>query len=466
MRDYQIKLEPFTFIALKDLKIIQKVNHHAAAEIVVRIKDELQEEYLSTLMNETWVKITAIDKEKEEAAYTVLFHGLVTDFSFDRDGYETILSLKLKSGTIQMDLKPHFRVFQNEKASCLSIHQQIASDYQGGQVACTSGSEEKTGGTLIQYQETDWEFVRRLAGRSGIGLVPDAYKKGSGYTIGMPKGTKREADSNGIRMRLDVREYMEKQQNGRLGMQPSDMTELVLDSREVFQMGDMLSYQGKDYLVCGIRTTYQEAECRHEYTLRTKEALWVLPKEHMDLAGSSFDAVITDVKKDKVQVMIPGDEWNGADGKKWFLYSTVYSSPDGTGWYCMPEIGDSVRLYVPEKEEGSFIISAVHKETDAARQNPDYKSLKTRYGKEILFTPDTILMTNNQGMMVEMNDSEGITITSDKDVVIQADDNLTIASNSASLLIAAKDKVQVKQGGTTMTLSGDISFTGGEFRIQ
>lgn len=466
MRDYQIKLEPFTFIALKDLKIIQEVNHHAEAELVVRIKDELQEEYMSTLMNETWVKITAIDKENEDAAYTILFHGIVTDFSFDRDGYETILNLKLKSGSILMDLKPHFRVFQNENASCLSIHQQITGTYQGGQVVCTAGSEEKTGGTLIQYQETDWEFVRRLAGRSGICLVPDVQKKGSGYTIGIPKGTKRVVDNNGIRMRLDVREYMEKQQNGKPELQPSDMMELVLDSREIFQMGDVISHQGKDYLVCGIRTTYQEAECSHEYTLRTEEALWVLPEERMDLAGSSFDAVITDVKKDKVQVMIPGDEWKAADGKKWFLYSTVYSSPDGTGWYCMPEIGDSVRLYVPEKEEGSFIISAVHRETDAARQKPDYKSLKTKYGKEILFTPDTILMTNNQGMMVEMNDSEGITITSDKDVVIQADDNLTIASNSASLLIAAKDKVQVKQGGTTMTLSGDISFTGGEFRIQ
>ena len=132
----------------------------------------------------------------------------------------------------------------------------------------------------------------------------------------------------------------------------------------------------------------------------------------------------------------------------------------------MPEPGDSVRMYVPEKEEDSFIISAVHKETDAARQNPDYKSLKTKYGKEILFTPDSILMTNNRGMMVEMNDSEGITITSDKDIVIQAKENLTVASGAESLLIAAEDKVQVKQGGTTMTLSGDISFTGGEFRIQ
>ena len=69
-------------------------------------------------------------------------------------------------------------------------------------------------------------------------------------------------------------------------------------------------------------------------------------------------------------------------------------------------------------------------------------------------------------MMVEMNDSEGITITSDKDILIQAGENLTVASQKASLLIAADDKVQVKQGSTSMTLSGDISFTGGEFRIQ
>lgn len=123
-------------------------------------------------------------------------------------------------------------------------------------------------------------------------------------------------------------------------------------------------------------------------------------------------------------------------------------------------------MYVPEKEEDCFILNAVHKETDSARQKPDHKSLKTKYGKEILFTPDSILMTNNQGMMVEMNDSEGITITSDKDILIQAGENLTVASQKASLLIAADDKVQVKQGSTSMTLSGDISFTGGEFRIQ
>ena len=57
-------------------------------------------------------------------------------------------------------------------------------------------------------------------------------------------------------------------------------------------------------------------------------------------------------------------------------------------------------------------------------------------------------------------------MSSDKDIMIQADGEMTIASGSSSLLMAAEETVQVKQGGTTMTLSDDIYFTGGEFRIQ
>lgn len=466
MRDYQIKIEPFEFTALQELKIKQKINDHAVAEATMRIKDEWMEKYIGILSEETWVKILGIDKQEENAVYTVLFRGVVTDFSFIQDGYETLLKLEITSGTILMDLKPHFRVFQNEKTACAQIHQTITGAYPEGQVSCVEGSQDQTEGVLIQFKETDWGFLKRLAGRNGWYLTPDAINKGVRYVVGLPNGRSREFDTYRIRIKLDTREYMEKLRNGMADLQPADMMEITFIDREIYNLGDMFAYQGKKYYIYQILTNYEEAECSHEYFLRTKEALKALPEANRSLPGCSFDAVVLNVQKDKVQVEIMEDEWKAADGKKWFLYSTVYSSPDGTGWYCMPEAGDSVRLYVPEKDEDSFIISSVHRETDSARQNSDHKSLKTRYGKEILFTPDSILMTNNKGMMVEMNDSEGITITSDKDIVIQAQENLTVASGSASLLIAADDKVQVKQGGTTMTLSGDISFTGGEFRIQ
>lgn len=468
MRDYQIKIEPFEFVALLELKLDQKVNNHAKASIIMRIKDQYKEQYATILAKEMWVKITAVGEQEvsDSSINTVLFYGLVTDFSFCMNGYETIFNLELTSGTVLMDLKPHFRVFQNEESYCIDICKKVAEEYVDSRVTITEGEEDQTGGVIIQYNETDWEFLKRLAGRTSRYLVPNVIRKGTKFSIGLPEGKKKTIQTDKLQVKLDMKEFMEKSHNGMRDLQISNMLEITVEEREIFELGDILPYQGKDYFVYRILTNYNGEECIHTYYLKTKEALKVLPRLNHSLTGFSCHAVITNIKKDKVQVNILEDEWKGQDGVKWFLYATVYSSSDGTGWYCMPEVGDSVRLSVPEKEEDSFIISAVHKETDSSRQNPDYKSFKTKYGKEILFTPDSLLMTNNNGMMLEMHDSEGITITSDKDIVIQAEENLTVASGAASLLIAANDKVQVKQGGTTMTLEGDITFTGGEFRIQ
>ena len=468
MREYQIGIEPFEYTAVQDIKITRAVNEHAEASVTVQIRDGREEEYLGMLAGETWVRIigTSGQDGAAGAVHTVLFHGIVTDFSFSHDSRGTTMYLALASGTVLMDMEPHFRVFQNENALCASIHEGITGAYPDGRATCTEGGSDRTRGILIQYRETDWEFLKRMAAASGRCLVPDALQKGVRYTVGLPEGTGRDIPADHIRTRLDMREYMEKTRGGMTWLCTGDMQELVITDREICRIGDRMSYQGREYHICRIETAYRGGECLHTYHLRRKEALSPLPVPHGSITGCSFDASVTGVQRDRVQVEIAGDEWNARDGKAWFLYATVYSSPDGTGWYCMPEPGDSVRLHVPESEEDSFVMSAVHRETDAARQNPDYKSFKTKYGKEILFTPDSILMTNNQGMMVEMNDSEGIMITSDKDIVVDAKENLTISSNSASLLIAAEDRLQVRQGGTSMTLSGDISFTGGEFRIQ
>ena len=468
MREYQIGIEPFEYTAVQDIKITRAVNEHAEASVTVQIRDGREEEYLGMLAGETWVRIIGTGGQDGDAGavHTVLFHGIVTDFSFSHDSRGTTMYLALASGTVLMDLEPHFRVFQNENALCASIHEGITGAYPDGRATCTEGGSDRTRGILIQYRETDWEFLKRMAAASGRCLVPDALQKGVRYTVGLPEGTGRDIPADHICTRLDMREYMEKTRGGMTWLCTGDMPELVVTDREICRIGDRMSYQGREYHICRIETAYRGGECLHTYHLRRKEALSPLPVSHGSITGCSFDASVTGVQRDRVQVEIAGDEWNARDGKAWFPYATVYSSPDGTGWYCMPEPGDSVRLHVPESEEDSFVMSAVHRETDAARQNPDYKSFKTKYGKEILFTPDSILMTNNQGMMVEMNDSEGIMITSDRDIVVEAKENLTISSNSASLLIAAEDRLQVRQGGTSMTLSGDISFTGGEFRIQ
>jgi hypothetical protein len=166
------------------------------------------------------------------------------------------------------------------------------------------------------------------------------------------------------------------------------------------------------------------------------------------------------------------DETQDLDTAKWFKYSTVYSSPDGTGWYCMPESNDRVRLYFPnEKEEDAYIISSIHKSlssgnSQGARTNPDNKSLSTKYGKQVEMTPTTITMTNNKGMTVKIDDESGISIISDKDIVFESQGAITIASTEDTMSMSAVESIELVQGNAKMTMKGDVKIEGAKFKMQ
>ena len=48
-----------------------------------------------------------------------------------------------------------------------------------------------------------------------------------------------------------------------------------------------------------------------------------------------------------LEVSIDDDE-NNSDDKAFLNYATVYSSPEGGSWYCMPEVGDRVIVKFPD----------------------------------------------------------------------------------------------------------------------
>lgn len=205
----------------------------------------------------------------------------------------------------------------------------------------------------------------------------------------------------------------------------------------------------------------------HTYFLRTFNGLCTMKSAPDKITGASLRAGVIAVKQDVVQASVYDDENKHAGNVRWLPYSTVYSSLDGTGWYCMPEIGDEVWLHIPStSEDDSYIISSVHRENDQARQNPEHKSLKNKYGKEILFTPDSLILTNNNGLRVELSDQEGILIESDKSVQINSSGELTVSSQKSSVTIIGTEQVVIQQGGASLVLDNDISFTGGDFRMQ
>lgn len=153
-------------------------------------------------------------------------------------------------------------------------------------------------------------------------------------------------------------------------------------------------------------------------------------------------------------------------GKYWFSFSTVYSSADGSGWYCMPEIGDRVRLYFPASQESkAYVASAYHEEGSSLRQHPERKFWRNKDGKEIQLSPERIVLTNNDGTYIELSDNDGIEIVSEGSVTIKAKENLHIRSQESSIELSAPKQIYLKQGNTEMNLGGNVSMQGAKIRL-
>ena len=189
--------------------------------------------------------------------------------------------------------------------------------------------------------------------------------------------------------------------------------------------------------------------------------------------GVSLKGTILEPMKDVVKISVSEDENQEGCKTRWFPYSTVYSSPDGTGWYCMPEPGDTIRLYVPgDDEREAYVISAVHLEKNkerwysTERTNPDFKSIMNKYGKEVLFTPGMLELTNNKGMIVRILDDIGIEIISDKQIELSSNELIKIQSKKKEIIISADKMISLCQNNSKVILRDHIIIEGAQTKSQ
>ena len=106
------------------------------------------------------------------------------------EGRYRIADVQAVSGTILLDQKKCNRVFQKKAQTYMGIANTVTADTEHS--ACIlPGSDMQTGGTLIQYQETDWNFLKRMASQLGLPLVPDISYYYPRFYLGLPEGGKR-----------------------------------------------------------------------------------------------------------------------------------------------------------------------------------------------------------------------------------------------------------------------------------
>lgn len=465
MKEYNIRTSPVSFLAILELRMEREVNRHGKVTVTGYIADEEEEKYLKMLTGEIWEKVEGISGD---GAPETLFWGTVTDFTVMSDNDQKKLTLEITTGSCLADRERHLRTYQDRDMAYEQIFRDRVGDYGNGGVVFASPFPDRTGELILQYHETDWEFLKRMASRKHAFLVPEPAVPGMKFFFGMPVGKEFDLQEQGkYTVGKDLEEYRRKKAEG-LQVSESDFLTYTVVCRENHRIGDYVMKYGRKFFLYKIQSSYTDGELLHTCHLRMEKGTQIPAVRPEGIGGVSLDAMVRKVKEDKVQVSVQGDENREQNINIWYPYATVYSTADGTGWYCMPEPGDMVRLTVPETEEGqAFVTSSVHVETDSAdRKDPAHKVLKSKYQKEVRFTPDSIVITNNKGTRIELTDAEGIHIVSAHSVILEAAGDLTLSSDSGSLMVAGTSSVSLQQKGTAIQLDGGISFIGGELKVQ
>lgn len=477
MKACRVIVDLIPFISITVCNISKQMNQHGRAHVVGVIQDKDEEECLRTATSDSYVKIIALN---EENSREIIFVGIVEKIEIESGSSKTVY-VDLVTGTRQIDLQERTRTFQNVGVTYDNILQSDAvlnSNVDAG--VFFECKNESIGHLIAQYKETDWEFAIRMASNMNSIVYPAFNIEGSKYYVGLVKRniSNKPDDITKYSVRREVDSY-EKRKKRNVSILQEDMCCYTFKSREILEIGNSFTLQeGKSLYVYQIDTYMEGAELVHTYEMRTENGFLVETKYNIKMVGASLGGTVQSVSKDQVEINLETDAAYEDTGSMLFPYSTVYSSPDGTGWYCMPEQGDKVRLYFPtEKEKHAYIISSVHLEvtdstqaqtsTDiAARIDPSIKSIKNSTGKEVRFEPTRLSIISPDSSSIILDDEYGIMIASSNKISINAVGDIDITSMNGNIDVEAKNALALKQDTTRILMNKNITFKAAQVKLQ
>jgi len=458
MRTRAVKLiiEPFDFINFENWECHLSFNNHGTLVVTGLISEENRAVYAQMATGEIKVSAKAVDELGEDV---LLFRGVLVDLAITSQFQFHTMTIEVKTESYLLDQSLHTRTFQPDATTYQSMIRTCLDD-AGGEFVMREKKDEQAGQLTVQYQETDWEFIKRLARRLGVVVLPEIKTEGKRILVGLVPGLPAKNIQT-------ARHTMTQSKHDPNSIYRYELGVYQFETRDVYELGQPINFMGKNLIIKEINSRLVGSELVHTYEACVLKDAYEAPTVVQNIQGIALRGEVLKIEKDQVQVRIHEDENKDNSGVRWFNYATVYSSPDGTGWFVMPEIGDEIRLLFPNATEiGSYIASSVHLETDGGRINPDHKSWKNKHQKEILFAPELLRITNNAGLLFELNDDFGIIMDSGLNIAMRAIGKINITSQNEEISMYGDRSVQMQQGASQVKVKETIDISGGKINMN
>lgn len=450
---------------LIDVTIHREINQHTRATIVGIINEDVKDTYIQQVTQEDEIGLVYYTSEGKENR---LFCGAVSRIEVHGIQGVFYASIEAISGSHLMDVVRKSRSFPRE-ATCTDILKAIKADYHKGDFIEILPENPPLDRLLVQYEESDFEFVNRLASQLGAVVIPEDLFNRPRFFFGIPQRDEIVLTEDGYGLNKNFSAYLESRFNYNKQASESAFTCFQFTSGEVLKLGDSVRFNGYKRVVTRIHTQVIGGQLSHTYSLTPVAGLGQRKGKNVKIKGCSLTGQVKDVQGTKVRVQLDIDE--DREIQNWYSYITESSN----GLYSMPLVGDTVQIYFPsDDDEEAFARGSYPKST--ANLNPDIRYWANPQGRRIEFSPgglefkvinDTI---NNRKIVINLNDSLGIKVVSHKPILIGGDGAVHLKARSIS--IQAKEAVNLmawpkaRQGVVPLLAKGimltptDISIKG------
>ena len=384
-----------------------------------------------------------------------LFSGYPEKVEIKEERGYRIADIQAVSGTILLDQKKSNRVFQKKVQTYMGIASIVTADTEHS--ACIlPGSDMRTGGTLIQYQETDWRFLKRMASQLGLPLVPDTSYYYPRFYLGLPEGEKRElGEIISCDLCFDGRYYAV---SGKCLVDREDFICYDVVTRTSLSLGDRVTYEGRELLVSRKKTELAGGEVIFTYRLAGNSYTWVPWEDNPDYTGMSFVGSIVGTQGEQVEVAFDIDKTAAGGNRYGFAPAT------GNLMYCMPQKGTKTSLYIGNGDEAQGIATGcirTNGSTCEGTGSPEKKSFRSEHGKGMDLYPQRMGLDGGETGKITFEDETGTTIESNGGLVLMAKEGIRLESMTGIAMQGMSDIMALySEGASSLCVNGSVDMLG------
>lgn len=372
-----IKLQYFV---IKQFLLTENINEHQKLEMKIEIDNKNKKEFENSLNIENLEIEIELEKEKRSKK---LFSGILNYFeiiSYGSDGCEILIKAFSKSILLDKKLEKKYRVFQDKNMTYKNIIDEINKEYKNEkiEVIYNKNAEKIIDRLIIQYEETDWEFLVRLASylKTGVFVTTQGV-----ITFGIIESSEKKEENKYFSEYSLVRDnmnlYYKVYSNKVIGL--GEKVELNKNNRNEENIEENRdSYKNISEITVLKSKIYLEKNIlKSEIIGIEMDDYYIFRKYNEKIRGSKIEARVKRVFEENKIAKMEVEFYEGlmkiVNEKEDFnknykcyedygikkiglSYKTFYSQSN-TGFFCTPEINDVVEVYFSSNDENSAKVS-------------------------------------------------------------------------------------------------------------